>query len=239
LPNQALKKIKTAGKILFEMKKEKNKPAKKTKIRFYLAALLVVITALPFIYTYRQQIESLFTNTKRDIEVQRLSRKDWANRIELPGLPNFHKVSDELYRGAQPTKQGIEQLKKLGIKTIINLRSFHSDRDEIADSNLLYEHIYIKPWHLEDKDTIRFLQIVSDESNHPVFVHCRRGADRTGSMCAIYRIIVQGWSKQRAIEEMTKGGFGFNKIYINLIKYIEQLDTEKIKQSALTPTITD
>ncbi len=221
------------------MKKEKNKPVKKTKTRFYLAALLVITIASFFIYTCRQQIESLFTNAKRDIEAQRLSGKDWASRIELPGLPNFHKVSDELYRGAQPTKQGIEQLKKFGIKTIINLRSFHSDRDEIADSNFVYEQIYMKPWDPEDKEIIRFLQIVTDESNYPVFVHCRRGADRTGTMCAIYRIIVQGWSKQQAIEEMTKGGFGFNKFYINLIKYIEQLDIEKIKQAVHTPIITD
>ncbi len=221
------------------MKKEKNKPAQKTKTRFYLAALLVVIIASLFVYTYRQQIESLFTNAERDIEAQRLSGQEWAKRIELPGLPNFHKVSDELYRGAQPTKQGIEQLKKLGIKAIINLRSFHSDRDKIADSNFVYEHIYMKPWHPEDKEIIRFLQIVTDESNHPVFVHCQRGADRTGTMCAIYRIIVQGWGKQQAIEEMTKGGFGFNKFYINLIKYTEQLDTEKIKQSVYTPTTTN
>lgn len=213
------------------MKKEKNKPVQKTKTRFYLAALLVIIIASLFIYTRRQQIQNLFTNIERDIEAQRLSGKDWASRIELPGLPNFHKVSDELYRGAQPTKEGIEQLKKLGIKTIINLRSFHSDRDEISDSNILYEQIYIKPWHLEDKETTRFLQTVTDESNHPVFVHCQRGADRTGTMCAIYRIIIQGWSKQQAIEEMTKGGFGFNKLYINLIKYIEQLDEEEIEKA--------
>jgi len=103
----------------------------------------------------------------------------------------------------------------------------------------VYEHIYMKPWHPEDKEIIRFLQIVTDESNHPVFVHCQRGADRTGTMCAIYRIIVQGWGKQQAIEEMTKGGFGFNKFYINLIKYTEQLDTEKIKQSVYTPTTTN
>jgi len=234
-----LEKIQTIDKILFEMKKEKNKPSQKTKTRFYLTILPVVTIASLFIYTYRLQIQNLFTNTERNTDAQRLSGKEWASRIGLPGLPNFHKVSDELYRGAQPTKQGIEQLKKLGIKTIINLRSFHSDRDEIADSNFVYEQIYMKPWHLEDKEAIRFLQIVTDESNHPVFVHCKRGADRTGVMCAIYRIIVQGWGKQQAIEEMTKGGFGFNKFYINLIKYIEQLDIEKIKQSAHTLTISN
>ncbi|MCK5172282.1 MAG: dual specificity protein phosphatase family protein [Planctomycetes bacterium] len=67
----------------------------------------------------------------------------------------------------------------------------------------------------------------------PVFVHCRHGADRTGTACAVYRIAVEGWSKAEAIEEMTKGGFDFHGIYKNLVDYIEELDMDKI--SSLQP----
>lgn len=213
------------------MKKEKDKTNKPRKFRYYVTALIAIAIALFFIYVYHQGFDFIFANVERDILAEKLSGKDWARRIELPGLPNFYKVSNKLYRGAQPTKQGIEQLNNLGIKTIVNLRSFHSDKEELADSNLLYEHIVMKPWHPEDKKMIGFLKILTNESNQPVFVHCRRGADRTGVMCAVYRIVVQGWSKQQAIEEMTKGGFSFNKIYTNLITYIEQLDVEKIKKA--------
>lgn len=90
----------------------------------------------------------------------------------------------------------------------------------------------MKPWHPEDKEAVRFLKTVTDKSKTPVFVHCQRGADRTGVMCAIYRIVVQDWSKQQAIEEMTKGGFGFHTAWVNLIEYIKDLDIEKIKQAA-------
>jgi hypothetical protein len=60
----------------------------------------------------------------------------WAQPVKLEGVPNLYRISGELYRGDQPSAQGMQNLKNLGIKTIINLRSFHSDRDEIGDTGL-------------------------------------------------------------------------------------------------------
>jgi len=156
----------------------------------------------------------------------------WAQPIQLEGVPNLHKVSDSLYRSAQPTSEGIRNLKKMGIETIINLRSFHSDRKEIGDTGLAYEHLYMKAWHPEEKEAVRFLQIVTDPARTPVLVHCQHGADRTGTMCAIYRIAVQGWSKEEALQEMTKGGFGYHKVWINLPDWLQELDIEAIKSKA-------
>jgi len=160
------------------------------------------------------------------------TNRQWATDVNLEGMPNCHKVSDDLYRGAQPSEEGMRQLEKFGIKTVVNLRAFHSDRDELKDANLGSEHISVKPWHPEDEDVVRFLKIVTDKNRTPVFVHCQYGSDRTGTMCAIYRIAVQGWSKDEAIEEMTKGNFGFHEIWANLVDYIRGLDIEKIKQQA-------
>jgi protein tyrosine/serine phosphatase len=123
-------------------------------------------------------------------------------------------------------------LEKFGIKTVVNLQAFRSDRDELKDANLGSEHISVKPWRAEDEDVVRFLKIVTDKNRTPVFVHCQYGSDRTGTMCAIYRIAIQGWSKDEAIEEMTKGNFGFHEIWANLVDYIRGLDIEKIKQQA-------
>jgi protein tyrosine/serine phosphatase len=126
----------------------------------------------------------------------------------------------------------MKQLERLGIKTVINLRSMHSDRNEIKDTTLAYEHINMTTWSIEDKDVVRFLRIVTDSSRTPVFIHCQHGADRTGTVCAIYRIVIQGWSKDEAIEEMTKGGFGFHSIWQNLSNYVRKLNIEEIKHSA-------
>jgi protein tyrosine/serine phosphatase len=90
----------------------------------------------------------------------------------------------------------------------------------------------MQPWRPENKDVVRFLKIATDPNKTPVFVHCQHGADRTGTMCAIYRIAVQEWTKDEAIEEMTKGDFGFHGIFENLVTYIRELDIDKIKQEA-------
>jgi len=211
---------------------EKTKPVRSRYTVVFLAGAIAICAAVYLVQTYGQEILSLLVSNERDTKAALLTEKEWAQRLEVPGVENLHKVSDKLYRGAQPTKEGMKQLKELGVKTIVNLRSFHSDRDEIGDTGLSYEHIYMKTWHAEDEEVERFLKIVTDEKRTPAFVHCQRGADRTGTMCAIYRVAVQGWSKNEAIEEMIKGGFGFYSGWKNLINYIRELDIEEIKSSA-------
>ena len=156
----------------------------------------------------------------------------WAQPVELDGVPNLHKVSDTLYRSAQPSAQGMRSLKKHGVETIVNLRSFHSDRDEIGKTGLGYEHIYMKAWHPEEKELVRFLQIVTNEKRTPVLVHCQHGADRTGLMCAVYRIVIEGWTKEDAIKEMTDGGYGFHPLWRNIVKEVKELDVEEIREKA-------
>ena len=156
----------------------------------------------------------------------------WAQPIVSEDVPNLHKITEGLYRSAQPSASGMAHLKTMGIETIVNLRSFHSDRDDIGDLGLAYEHIYMKAWHPEEKEVVRFLQIVTNPRRVPVLFHCQHGADRTGTMCAIYRVAVQGWSKEVAIKEMTQGGYGFHGIWQNLIHWINALDIDKIKQRA-------
>jgi protein tyrosine/serine phosphatase len=156
----------------------------------------------------------------------------WAQPLQREGLPNLHQVTPVLYRGAQPTAAGMRQLKAMGVTTVANLRSFNSDQKELSDTALAYEHISMKAWHPEREDIIRFLRIVTDKNRHPVFVHCQHGADRTGLMCAIYRVAIGGWTKEEAIKEMTQGGFGHHTIWTNLVRFIQDLDIEAIKKQA-------
>lgn len=156
----------------------------------------------------------------------------WAKPLKVEGVPNLHRVDAGLYRSAQPTEEGMRRLKAMGVKTIINLRSFHSDRDEIGETGLGYEHIYMKAWHPEKKELVRFLQIVTDPARRPVLVHCQHGADRTGLLCAVYRVAVQQWSKEAAIQEMTRGGYGFHTTWSNLLSYLRDLDINDIIRRA-------
>ena len=157
---------------------------------------------------------------------------NWAQPLKVEGVPNLHKITDGLYRSAQPTARGMENLKAMGIRTVVNLRSSHTDRDEIGKTALRREHINMTAWSPEVEDAVSFLKIVTNTNSTPVLFHCRHGADRTGAMCAVYRIAVQGWTKEDAVQEMTGGGFGFHRIWTNLPKWITELDMEKIRKNA-------
>ncbi len=114
----------------------------------------------------------------------------------------------------------------------MNLRESDTDGPLLAESALAYVHIPMTPWHVEEQDVVRFLQVVTDEANRPVFVHCRRGADRTGMSLAVYRVVVQGWSKDEAVAEMTQGGFHFYSGWQNLVRYVRDLDVPDLRRRA-------
>ncbi len=162
----------------------------------------------------------------------------WAAPIEKPGLPNFHKVSGALYRGAQPEAEGFAALKELGVKTIVNLRLVHSDRDEMkaaglkAGEDFKYAHIKMEAWDADEDELARFLKLVGDPEDCPVFVHCKHGADRTGTAVATYRVVCQGWTKEDAIDEMRNGGFNFHEVWKGLPKFLREMDVEKLRKDA-------
>ena len=159
-------------------------------------------------------------------------RHPWAQRIDKPGLENFHRVSETLYRGAQPTAEGMKQLEAMGIKTVVNLRRHHSDSEILRGLDMACEDIPTSAYGMTSEAVVKFLRIATDKSRAPVFVHCRHGADRTGVMCAVYRIVVHGWTKAEAIHEMAEGGFGHHWIWRNLQHFIDDLDVDDVKRRA-------
>lgn len=155
------------------------------------------------------------------------------------GLPNLFQVSPVLYRSAQPTAEGLNLLNQnlavsyglpKEIKTVVNLRNNEGDGALVIPTGVRYEQIPFDTWQVKETDVVRFLKIVRNPNNQPVLLHCKHGADRTGMMTAIYRIVEQGWRKQDAIAEMTQGGFGYHPIWSNLIRYIEHMDVADIQR---------
>ena len=146
----------------------------------------------------------------------------WASAVEREGLQNLYKVSDALYRGAQPQKEGIKELKKLGIKTIVNLRTSNKDQKLIKGYEFKYYHLSMNAFSPKKKKFSRFLEIVSDPAHQPVFIHCQHGADRTGTAVALYRIKIQKWAVEEAIDEMVNGRYHFHKIHNHLKNFIRK-----------------
>lgn len=148
-------------------------------------------------------------------------------RDDIPGIPNFAKVSDELYRGGQPTREGFRQLRRMGIKTVVNLRETGTDRLGLRGTGMRYVHLRVNPNKPTDEEVAAFLKVLEEGENLPVFVHCKMGADRTGTLVAIYRVMYQGWPMEEAVKEFPR--FGFHDVWAGLLDYLDQFDPERIE----------
>lgn len=137
---------------------------------------------------------------------------------------NFAKLTDGVYRGSQPDAAGFQALKDLGVRTIVNLRSHHDDRPLVAPAGLTVINIPLKADLFDadpptEEEVRAFFDIVNDPALQPVFVHCAHGKDRTGTMCAIYRMENDGWTAEAALEEMRTFGY-HEKLYGELREYV-------------------
>jgi len=138
--------------------------------------------------------------------------------------------TEVLYRSAQPkTRQISHLIDEIGLKTILIVRDGTSRHvpDEVSYARgrgLDVVHIPVKSRQPIPDDQIEtFFRYVDDAGSRPVLVHCSAGRHRTGYLCALYRIERQGWTVQRAIDEMLS--FGFNTE--SQAKVLEQLRNYK------------
>ena len=153
----------------------------------------------------------------------------WAEPIALEGVPNLHRIAPNLYRSEQPSALGMKNLEKLGIRTVINLRYFNDDEDEVKGTGLRTEHTKILTWRIGDRHVIEVMNLLKQSENGPFLIHCQHGADRTGLMTAMYRVLEQGWTPDDALKELTDGGFGYHSMWKNIVKYVRTADVEKLK----------
>jgi protein tyrosine/serine phosphatase len=136
-----------------------------------------------------------------------LAAADTTIPAPTPTVARFLQVDVGLYRGGQPDAAAFEQLKRLGIRTVVNLRRDDTERQTVEALGMRYVNLTtgLTPFGVGGgirADVVaRFFEIVDDPANGPVFLHCRRGADRTGTLVAMYRIARQGWTVPAAYDE--------------------------------------
>jgi protein tyrosine/serine phosphatase len=138
-------------------------------------------------------------------------------------LPLFHRVDERYLRGSQPAHEGVSLLKRMGVKAIVDLCSIYDHTDRVGIEaerlGLRYYWLPMSVWDPPtDQETARFLSIVTDPSNAPLYIFCADGLNRTGEMTAIYRIAHHGWAAEQAIKEMDE--VGFNPYYWTLRNYV-------------------
>lgn len=142
----------------------------------------------------------------------------------LDGVPNFQKVNDGVYRGGQPSSGGFKSLAGLGVRTVIDLRPAgeHSqDREKswVESSGMHYVSVPLRGMSAPSPgDVAKILAILNRASAGPVFVHCRRGADRTGTIIACYRISHDRWENREALHEAR--GYGMSMWERAMMHYV-------------------
>lgn len=130
----------------------------------------------------------------------------------LAKISNLAEVEPGIWRGQIPTRADLKELKGKGVKTVIDLQDEerHTWREEkdAKSLDLKYFNIPMRRSKAVDMEAFKkFLIIASDPANKPLYVHCHGGQDRTGVMLALYRVEVDGWSHDKAYDEMLKHGY--------------------------------
>ena len=154
----------------------------------------------------------------------------WAPQVlpDVAGVPKLYQITPQLYRSAQPDAEGFHNIAAMGITSVISLRQTVSDVPLAGEAKLSLYRVPMKSRHVAEKNGAKVVQAMRDLryglTQGPVLVHCHHGADRTGLIAALWRILYEGWSRQAAIDELIEGGYGFHPIWANIPRYVRRVD---------------
>ncbi|WP_397455413.1 tyrosine-protein phosphatase [Pseudomonas versuta] len=151
----------------------------------------------------------------------------WAQPIAAQY--NLYQMSATLYRSALPDSEAQALLDKLKIGTVINFLN-EPDDTWLKTPGVVQVQLPYRTNHVDDADVLTALRAIqSAQARGPVLMHCKHGSDRTGLMSAMYRVVVEGWSKEDALKEMTQGGFGESSHHKDGAAYLMKADIPKLR----------
>jgi protein-tyrosine phosphatase len=135
----------------------------------------------------------------------------------VQGINNYHPVDEHVYRGAQPTTEGFNYLAKMGVKTVLDLREKgdRSSREARLVTSLGMQYVNVPMTGLApptEAEITKILALLEDGTAGAIFVHCLRGADRTGTVIAAYRIDHDHWDNAQALKEAMSCGMSLFQI---------------------------
>ncbi|MDR2215719.1 MAG: dual specificity protein phosphatase family protein [Nevskiaceae bacterium] len=152
----------------------------------------------------------------------------WATPVDVSR--NLYRIEPGFYRAAQPNQGDAELMKQLGIRTIISFRAKHPDEGRLNFPDVKLVRIPMDTWSIRDDQIVAALRAIeSARKDGPVLIHCQHGADRTGVVSAMYRIIEQGWTPEQALSELRDGGYGFHSIWFNIPRYVRRVNIEALR----------
>src|SRR5438552_416449 len=161
----------------------------------------------------------------------------------VKGVPNFRVVNDQVLRGGQPTDAGFRNLAAMGVKTIVDLTEegerSHDEKKLVKALGMHYVSVPMKGMTTpKEKQISHALKALKDNSDGPVFIHCKRGADRTGVVIACYRIEHDGWDNQKALTEARNYGMSWYQFPLQrYVKAYEPHDNSGLDPAGIADSI--
>lgn len=171
---------------------------------------------------------ALFTTLQAQAdEATSIRSAEWAQPVG--NQFNLHQMTPTLYRSALPDSTALPVLQNLKIGTVINFLP-ESDAPWLQTSDIKQVQLTYRTNHVDDADVLAALRAIQEaETQGSVLMHCKHGSDRTGLMAAMYRVVIQGWSKEDALNEMTLGGFGSSNGFKDGVRYMMKADIDKLR----------
>ena len=155
----------------------------------------------------------------------------WATPVKQDA--NLYRLDDKLYRSEQLTRSDAAAVQSLGIKSVINLRFFDRDDNETAlsGSGIVLFNKPLLTWRIKPKHIAETLYLIEQRQKQgPVLIHCYHGADRTGLISGMYRVIYQNWPIEEAKREMQQGPYGYHSIWRNIANMFTEEKVAKVRE---------
>jgi tyrosine-protein phosphatase SIW14 len=181
-----------------------------------------------FLFVFIFSFSSLLFPFRQSAVSSSVSSPAIAQKISLPGISNAGKISDSLFRGAQPELSHLDELKKLGVTNIVDLRlesSSTRERERVQAESLGMRFVSIPVGGFSTPTSAQlaeFFSLIRETPRKNIFVHCEYGKDRTGVFIASYRIAFDHWTADQAITEMR--AFGFKRhVHPSMAAFVQSL----------------
>jgi protein tyrosine/serine phosphatase len=153
-----------------------------------------------------------------------------AQQVTVSNIPNFHQVNEHVFRGAQPLDAAWPSLAKLGVTTVIDLRrtdehSTEAEAKAVTAAGMKYLNFPMKGFVSPSDSQVQKI-LATLHSGEKVFIHCKRGADRTGAVIACYRMSYDGWDSKRALSEAKSNGMSWTQL--GLKSYVKSFQPKAV-----------
>ncbi len=159
----------------------------------------------------------------------------WAEPVPAIHFDNLYRIDEGVYRSEQPSAEGFSELWRMGVREVLNLRNHHDDGRKAEGLPFVLHSVRMNAGKSVTDQFAEALRIIGRRQG-PIVIHCWHGSDRTGVVTALYRIVFQGWSRERAFDELSGGGYGYHAFfYGNIRDYILKADLETLKEEVLQP----